>query len=231
MPPWIYEPRLNFEPYTGVTLLKVHGSINWFDLGEYYEKQKTDNVDNPMSLFPSDFIFNNQGLDKPQLNPILPLNIESKIETNLKHLYWVTNQDLSKYIKIYNNPIGRIYNNEAPALTHPAILSPAYSKLLYSEAIKDIFYGASFYGRENDQVIIIGCSLATYDPYIRQWVFEIIRQYYGMHHSKKISIISAPVHWKQKNLIKKNYSYLGENNLDIIFDGFSQESLKKCLKI
>ncbi|HEN5561250.1 TPA: SIR2 family protein, partial [Legionella pneumophila] len=32
LPPWIYDKKMNFEPYSGVTLLKVHGSINWFDL-------------------------------------------------------------------------------------------------------------------------------------------------------------------------------------------------------
>lgn len=63
MPPWIYKDKSDFEPYDGITLLKVHGSINWFNLNEYYEKQRTDNLNNPHSLLPADFIFNNHGND------------------------------------------------------------------------------------------------------------------------------------------------------------------------
>ncbi|HAT8810707.1 TPA: hypothetical protein JBA30_17330, partial [Legionella pneumophila] len=146
LPPWIYKDKSDFEPYDGITLLKVHGSINWFNLNEYYEKQRTDNLNNPHSLLPADFIFNNHGNDKPKLNPIVPMNIELTIETNLKYLYWVSDQELNKFIQVYNNPLGRIDNNDAPALTHPILLSPSYSKLLYSDSIKDLFYGAGFYG-------------------------------------------------------------------------------------
>ncbi|HFF3355975.1 TPA: SIR2 family protein, partial [Legionella pneumophila] len=100
LPPWIYKDKSDFEPYDGITLLKVHGSINWFNLNEYYEKQRTDNLNNPHSLLPADFIFNNHGNDKPKLNPIVPMNIELTIETNLKYLYWVSDQELNKFIQV-----------------------------------------------------------------------------------------------------------------------------------
>ncbi|MFO2545684.1 SIR2 family protein [Legionella pneumophila serogroup 1] len=225
LPPWIYKDKLNFEPYDGVTLLKVHGSINWFNLNEYYEKQRTDNLNNPHSLLPADFIFNNHGNDKPKLNPIVPMNIQPTIETNLKYLYWVSDQDLNKFIKVYNNPLGRTDNNEAPAITHPILLSPSYSKLLYSDSIKDLFYGAGFYGCDNDQIIIIGCSLVDYDKYIRQWVFDIVRQYRGMNHTKEISVINYASRQIQKIDIQKTYSYLGTDKIKFIFDGFSEKSL------
>ncbi|HEN5542795.1 TPA: hypothetical protein U6306_002987, partial [Legionella pneumophila] len=203
--------------------------INWFDLNEYYEKQRTDNLNNPHSLLPADFIFNNHGNDKPKLNPIVPMNIQPKIETNLKYLYWISDQDLNKFIKVYNNPLGRIDNNEAPALTHPILLSPSYSKLLYSDSIKDLFYGAGFYGSDKEQIIIIGCSLVEYDKYIRQWVFDIVRQYRGMNHTKEISIINYASRHKQKIGIQKNYSYLGTDKIKFIFDGFSEKSLAETL--
>ncbi|HAT1755379.1 TPA: SIR2 family protein [Legionella pneumophila] len=230
LPPWIYKDKSDFKPYDGITLLKVHGSINWFNLNEYYEKQRTDNLNNPHSLLPADFIFNNHGNDKPKLNPIVPMNIELTIETNLKYLYWVSDQELNKFIQVYNNPLGRIDNNDAPALTHPILLSPSYSKLLYSDSIKDLFYGAGFYGSDIEQIIIIGCSLVEYDKYIRQWVFDIVRQYRGMNHTKEISVINYASRKKQKVDIQKTYSYLGTDKIKFIFDGFSEQSLASISK-
>ncbi|HEN5493959.1 TPA: hypothetical protein U6296_002918, partial [Legionella pneumophila] len=141
----------------------------------------------------------------------------------------ISDQDLNKFIKVYNNPLGRIDNNEAPALTHPILLSPSYSKLLYSDSIKDLFYGAGFYGSDKEQIIIIGCSLVEYDKYIRQWVFDIVRQYRGMNHTKEISIINYASRHKQKIGIQKNYSYLGTDKIKFIFDGFSEKSLAETL--
>lgn len=226
-PPYLCKERLNYPCVPGINLLKVHGSINWFDHNEYLERMKQDRLRNDISFSgpASDFVFNNQH-DKLELNPVIPLNFEPLINTSLSDIYWISDSDLDRYTEAYNDPHGRTINHFPPAITNPVILSPSYTKLLYSHSIKDLFYGASFYGRDIDKIILIGCSMTNSDSYIRQCLFYILRQYYGMYNNKKnILIINKASNRKQKRELKRNYSFIGKNRMDLELGGFTEETL------
>lgn len=212
-----------------ITILKIHGSINWFDYNEYFKKLKQEkNCQNTEFLWVTqDFIFNNQ-YDWPTLNPIIPKNFKLEKNTRLKDIYWISDMDLNKYFEVCNDPNGRIFKKLSPATTRPVILSPSYTKLLYSQSIKDLFYSASSYGQDTDKIIIIGCSLTKYDRYIRQWVYDICQQYRSMHTPKSdILIVNYASNCKQKNELKKNYSFIQKFNISLEYDGFTEKTLKK----
>lgn len=228
-PPYLCKEELNSQHDQEVTLLKVHGSINWFNYRELLERVNQDQKKGSFHYgLTTDFIFNNQH-DVVNLNPFIPWGFKPEIQTSLKDIYWVSVSDLDRYIKAYNSPLERTSSKSLPpAITHPVILSPSYAKLLYSQSIKDLFYGASFYGRDIDKIIIIGCSLTKYDRYIRQWLFDILLQYYGMSMTRKnILIISNANHCSKKRELKENYSFLGKERMDVDFGGFTEKSLSK----
>jgi len=232
-PPTLCEKRLNFSPKPGVTILKVHGSINWFDYSEYrkiIDRNKRDNHGTFQRLS-SDFIFNNQ-VEHLDLQPLIPSGFKTIKETRLKDVYCISPTDLDSYIEAYNSPWDRIEKGLPRAITHPVILGPSYTKLLYSQSIKDLFYDASQYGADADKIIIIGCSVAQYDRYIRQWLFDISRMYYGRHKPKKnILVVNRPSARKVEKELKMNYSFMGKGKVDYNFNGFSEKVLPEIFDI
>lgn len=232
-PPYLCEKRLNFPTKPGITILKVHGSINWFDYNEYMEiinRDKSDNHGTFLGLS-SDFIFNNQ-VNQLDLKPLIHPSFETIKNTHLKNVYWISPTDLDSYIEAYNSPFDRIDKGLPPARTHPVILGPSYTKLLYSQSIKDLFYGASFYGADADKIIIIGCSVGQYDRYIRQWLFDIGLQYYGTPKSKKnILVINRACDKKTEEELKENYSFMGKDKVDYNFGGFAEGALPEIFDI
>jgi hypothetical protein len=190
---------------------------------DYYD----ENV--PFLGMRSDFIFNNQ-IDPIRIESIIPSSYSPVKKTRLKDIYRVNMSDLERYLKIYNDPWERCFQRKTRAITHPVILSPSYSKLLYAQPIRDLFYGGAMYGANIDKLVIIGCSLAEYDRYIRQWLYYIKQQYfnYGADNFKeKILIINHASSCKEKRVLKKNYEFLGVKQIEVDFDGFSLKSLAK----
>ncbi|MBX9586623.1 MAG: SIR2 family protein [Gammaproteobacteria bacterium] len=224
--------EINMKPPKSTMLLKVHGSINWFDYNEYSQLLEKDGNYrlslSAISRLPSDFVFNNQH-DKPnELTPLIPYGFKPDRETRLQDIYSISMDDLDRYVKAFNTPFERQNNKLPNALMHPVILSPAHSKLLYSNPIKDLFHGAYFYGRDISKIIIIGCGLPDYDRYIRQWIYGIKTKYFGMYKAKSnILVINYAETDSDKKSIKNNYSFLNNKNIDFVYDGFSISCLSK----
>ncbi|MBX9703233.1 MAG: hypothetical protein K2X39_03680, partial [Silvanigrellaceae bacterium] len=93
---------------------------------------------------------------------------------------------------------------------------------------KDLFHGAYFYGRDISKIIIIGCGLTDYDRYIRQWIYGIKKQYFGMYIAKSnILVINYAETVREKKSIEYNYSFLNTENIHFMHDGFSKSCLTK----
>lgn len=141
-----------------VVILKVHGSIDWFDRTQFerrivwHQKQKASP--------PEDIIFSHEralGIERladgprPDADP-------------LRNVYRVKN-------------LKAIYAKDLLFMATPRILAPSAAKLLYATRMNDFWEGMGNAGYYNFGMAIIGFSLPTQDEYARQILYEWVSNY------------------------------------------------------
>jgi len=143
-----------------VIVLKMHGSINWFD-STYFQKQleylgQTSGGKMPLSSivfkYPEKFQIRKL-IDDPYAT-----------DSPLNNIYIVDNLDA--YFKESNF-----------LLQNPLIVSPSYNKLLYVNPLREFWYGFNRMGGLENRVDVIGFSLPEHDEYIRQPFYRMITNY------------------------------------------------------
>jgi len=195
-----------------VTLLKMHGSIDWFDDRSYLES--IDSLRRAgISTEPSHGIFANR--DKYQIKPLVdgPLHPEN----SLNHIHTIVNID-----EFYNTD--RDFNA-------PFILSPSHVKFVYANLLSDFWYGLNRFGRYNFGMSVIGFSLPKHDEYIRVILYNLISNYTANWNEKfleKTKDYIRFVDFKNQTSDKmeyiKNYGFSDHDKTLHSFDGFNEDS-------
>jgi hypothetical protein len=143
-----------------VVILKVHGSVDWFDDQRYHRMRQA---------------WTKQGLDPDKArDPIFgrsqgwsltPLVDGPRHEDDpLRHLHRL------KEIEGY-------YRDPAWFLSAPSLISPSTQKLVYSNYVRDFWNGLGRAGGGNFRLVVIGYSLPDHDDYARQVLYRIARNY------------------------------------------------------
>jgi len=140
-----------------VVILKVHGSIDWFDRAPFerriawHEEQKAPP--------PSDLIFSDATL-------------------NLQRLVDGPRHDTDPLRDVYRaGNLKALYAKNLLFTATPRILSPSAAKLLYANRMNDFWEGMGDAGYYNFGMAIIGFSLPSQDDYARQIVYELVTNY------------------------------------------------------
>lgn len=213
------KPGLNFNQNEAATLLKLHGSINWFDYKEYEELVCERRCSHKaLSIAPFHFVFNPKNYKNYKDYPCPLIPSKTQFDTRLKDIYWISDKHLKNYINQFKKTE---INNSSPI-----ILSPSSSKLLYIEAIKDLFSGLGSYGLGFNKIIIIGCSFPKYDHYIRLLIYHIIKNYYGDCTPKKQILV---INKCDQDALHQNYSFIPKQYLKFITQGFTLETINEIL--
>ena len=138
-----------------VVVLKVHGSIDWFDRKRFESREQLHLREKAPP--PSDVIFSHP--DELGLQPVVD---GPRFDNDpLKSVYRVKN--LEALIK-----------KNAMFMATPRILPPSAAKLLYSNQIGDFWNGMNRAGSLNFGVAIIGFSLPAQDEYARQIIYALV---------------------------------------------------------
>lgn len=143
-----------------VVVLKVHGSVDWFDDQRYLHLRQT---------------WANQGLDPDKArDPIFgrsrpwtltPLTDGPRsMDDPLLHLHRLLEVD-------------SYYDDPAWFIAVPSLISPSTQKLVYSSVVRDFWNGFGSAGIGNFRLVIVGYSLPEHDDYARQVLFRIVRNY------------------------------------------------------
>ena len=141
-------------------ILKLHGSIDWFDRTQYtksepfYRKHGCSRDPNP--------VFTNMA----ELQVLPLLDGPSFPNDPLCEMYRV-------------RQIDRLYQEASPLSCSPWLLNPSSAKMLYSRPLRDFWYGLGDVGARNFGLAIIGFSLAPHDDYTRQAMYRIVKNYQG----------------------------------------------------
>ena len=146
-----------------VVVLKLHGSINWFDRTQYdkaYQLMLSSStryeVKDP--VFGRNKVVNTVPLtDGPRSHddPLTRIHRVHDLDTLLEHTVRQGNSWISC----------------------PYILSPSVSKMYYSTGLLGLWYGIKNAGGLNLSICVIGYSLPDHDEYARQALYSIFSNY------------------------------------------------------
>ena len=211
----LFPDRDNADKNDEIILLKMHGSIDWFDISAY-DRGQSSYRNYPFYMPPNHSVFARKG--KPfRLEKIIdePYFAESPLQ------------------KIYKNFDMDDYFNEGYYTSNPPlIISPSYSKMVYLNFLTEFWRGNNKSGVASSTVIIIGFSLPEHDDYIRQPLYHLINNfqnndyYEGFLEKTNLKIIDYKQSQTEIDAYKKNYSFVDWNRTDCYFDGFNEKSLE-----
>ena len=197
-----------------VVLLKVHGSVDWFDRRRYLklcEARKPvglpAKIDDP--IFDRTDILTTPILGGPRFS-----------NDPLKEMHRVRH-------------IEQVYREPPLFLATPWLLTPSSMKVIY--AIRDFWHGLGQVGALNLGMAIIGFSLQEHDEYARQVVYRMVRNYQqanwgadilGMR-KHPVTIVDRRPPGPSRDEFRKRYAFVDWSKADCCFDGFSEGTLSQ----
>lgn len=141
-----------------VIVLKVHGSIDWFDRRKYRKFSELRLRQGLTSPTP-DPVFNNPDLT------VVPLVSGPRFPDDpLREMHRVLQ-------------IERLHPENHLFRATPTLLSPSTMKILYSDKVKEFWRGFGGAGMLNLGLAIIGFSLPEQDNYARQAIYRLVKNY------------------------------------------------------
>jgi hypothetical protein len=141
-----------------VVILKVHGSIDWFDRSRFERRIEWHQKENAPP--PTDLIFSNEKA------------------LGLKRLVDGPRSDTDPLRNIYRaQNLKALYAKDLLFLATPHILPPSAGKLLYATRMHDFWEGMGNAGHYNFGMAIVGFSLPVQDEYARQILYSLVTNY------------------------------------------------------
>jgi hypothetical protein len=198
-----------------IVLLKMHGSINWFDISGYKASKENRVKNYGLTNNPINMVFD--GRRDPYLHPLMD---EPYPEGDpLRNIYVL--ERLDEYL-----------SESTFLLEVPVLITPSYNKILYLNPMREFWYGFMNSGANEQKIVIIGYSLPQHDEYIRQPLYWLIRnfQYYidpTAVNKSRLKIVDLKEDDKAVNDFKSTYRFLdwSESKTKPYFGGFNLESL------
>ena len=203
-------------------LLKMHGSINWFDKTSYDDicdcrkKYRTPNPDHVRgNVFSDPDLF---GIEKLLQGP-------SYEEDSLNKVYTLKNLDI-------------YFDKHMNFLQPPLIISPSFSKIVYLNPIKSFWNSFNQEGAFNSSLNIIGFSFPTHDQYLMQPISKTIMnfqrnsQYNSMdvariHEKHKLRVIDFQQGEQAEKQFKEKFSFINWDDTDFIRNGFNKNAVDR----
>lgn len=146
-----------------VSVLKLHGSIDWFDRTEYSQLEQQ---------------YRNLGLPTQPPHPVFAHTSELGV-TKLLEGPGHADDPLNEMYRVRD--VDSLYRKDIMFSATPWILVPSTVKILYGDKLRNFWYGLGSAGILNFGLSIIGYSLPRQDDYARQIVYRIVTNYQQAH--------------------------------------------------
>jgi hypothetical protein len=199
-----------------VFIMKLHGSIDWFDRSEYSQLEENRKAQG-FETKPPDLIFHT-----PERFGALPL-IEGPHfpEDPLRQIYRIRD-------------IERLYSTGVLFQVTPSLLNPSPMKLIYTKMYRDFWSGLGRTGAAKFDMAIIGFSLPSQDEYARQVIYRLVKNYQTIDWDsddwpwKKTPLVLVdfrePDEAKQEYM--KRYAFVDWSRAELYLDGFDVKAIK-----
>jgi hypothetical protein len=198
-----------------VSVLKLHGSIDWFDRGSYAEWEQ-HHREAGLSTSPDHPVF----CTTDELGATKLLDGPRHSDDPLNQMYRVRD-------------IKALYQKPLMFLATPWLLAPSNMKILYAEKLRDFWGGLGRAGVLNFGLAIIGYSLPPQDEYARQVVYSLVTNYqrnywdekvYGKRKSPLV-IVDCCRNGDQLESFKEHYRFVDWRRTTLYTDGLNEEAV------
>lgn len=200
-----------------VIILKMHGSIDWFNKSQYLELEQ-EFREQGSNILPTHPVFNST--ENLGINNIL--DGPRRITDPLMNMYRVSN-------------IEGLYNKNILFLATPWILSPSNNKIIYASPLEDFWNGLGRSGGTNFGMAIIGYSLPKHDLYARQAIYYLVKNYqecnwgediFGFRKAPLVLVDYRP-NSESINEYRNSYRFVDENKTNFYMNGFDEYAIDK----
>ena len=152
-----------------VMLLKLHGSIDWFDRSSYLRRTR-NREEAGLTGLPEDLIFGDR---RDELRITKLLDGPRPPDDPLGEIYRV-------------REVERLYEESLLFRATPWLLAPSTMKILYANKLADFWYGMGGAAVRNLGLAIIGYSLPSQDAYAHQAIHSLVTNYQGNYWGEEI---------------------------------------------
>jgi SIR2-like domain len=194
-----------------VIILKLHGSIDWFDRRSYRKRLGEAECDGFSPHHLTDPIFNSR-----QNWRLAPL-VEGlrRDDEPLREVYRL--RDLKAF-----------YSNPPWFLSSPLLLTPSTTKLVYADQFSDLWWGLGVVGIHNFRMVIVGYSLPEHDEYARQAMYRLVKNYQDIPYEpswttkrkEPLVLVDRRRTDTEINDYRRRYSFVNWENARPHLDGF-----------
>ena len=206
-----------------VILLKLHGSVDWFDKTQRLALEQ-EHGHQSVASFPHPVFNNAVELDVFSIDDGLRDN-----DDPLGQMYRVGNVDL-----LYEEMAATRYGRDVHFMGAPWLLTPSTMKILYAEKLREFWYGMNNLGFYNGGMVIVGYSLPSQDEYARQAVYTIVRNYqenYGWNEDlfdrRKSPLVLVDLCQDEESLrrLEDSFKFVNWDRAQLIRSGFGSEAV------
>jgi len=199
-----------------VTILKLHGSLDWFSKKSYLRLKDSNKRRGVGHLDPRDPIFSIDS--RYQTYPLV--DGPRKDDDPLLYIHRVKNID-DFYAKW-----------DPPEI--PMILSPSHMKIVYANPFLDFWYGLGQAGGWNLGVSIIGFSLPQHDEYLKILLNRIVSNYQNVEWNievlgatkSNIKLVDYQPDDAGKKKFLERYQFIDLEKADLYMEGFSEAAVR-----
>ena len=199
-----------------ITVLKLHGSIDWFDRSGYAYREKCHR-DAGSTSTPEDPVFAHTSelgvsrlLDGPRLD-----------DDPLGDMYRVRS-------------VKALYEKGILFSATPWLLSPSAAKILYADKLRDFWHGMGSLGYGNFGLAIIGYSLPPQDEYAKQILYSVVTNYqqtnwdedsFGRRKTPVI-LVDRCVDDEALARLKSRYRFMDWSRTQLHTEGFNADAVR-----
>jgi hypothetical protein len=132
--------------------------------------------------------------------------------------------------------IQQLYRSGPLFLVTPSLLNPSSMKILYSEMVRDFWWGLGHVGAMNFRMAIIGFSLPPQDEYARQVIYRVVKNYQNVHWDKTwddvrhkkapLVLVDFPASTQKEQDFRRRYAFVDWSKSQTCFSGFDENALE-----
>jgi len=197
-----------------IVILKLHGSIDWFDRKHYRLRQESAHRDGFTDYVPDDPIFNSS--KKLQIKPLM--EGPRFCDDPLREVYRLCDLE-------------RFYANPPFFLATPTLIAPSTAKIVYSQQFGEFWRGMGRDGGHGFRMVIIGYSLPLHDDYARQVIYRLVTNYQDIpaervdsrRQKEPLIMVDLCKDSAHKQDLQKRYGFIDWSRTRTFFDGFNED--------
>jgi hypothetical protein len=200
-----------------VVVLKLHGSVDWFDRAQYSRLER-DAADQGFAPG-SDLVFT-----EPSRFGAVPLLDGPRFPDDpLRQMYRVED-------------IQNLYRSGPLFRATPSLLNPSSMKILYSEMVRDFWWGLGRVGAMNFRMAVIGFSLPPQDEYARQVIYRLVENYQNIswgenfddfgHKKTPLVLVDFRRSTQEEEEFRRRYAFVDWSKSQTCLSGFDENALE-----